>query len=89
MSQEELIEQGEAAQTLLETPVFNQTINQLLNSTYTTFFNSKPSEFKERETAHQHYQAIVDIVSTLRQKVEIKDEILVTANQLEDGEDHV
>jgi len=89
MSQEELIEQGEAAQTLLDTPVFNKTITQLVDSTYTTFINTKPSEFEERETAHQHYQAIVDIVSTLRQKVQIKDEILVTANQLEDGEDHV
>lgn len=89
MSQEELVEQGEAAQTLLDTSVFNQTINQLVESTYTTFINTKPSEFEARETAYQHYQAIVDIVSTLRQKVQIKDEILATANQLEDGEDHV
>ena len=89
MSQEELIEKGEAAQTLLDTPVFNQTINQLVDATFTTFINSKPSEFEERETAHQHYKAIVDIVATLRQKVQIKDQILATANQLEDGEDHV
>ena len=52
------------------------TINQLVDASFQTFANTAPVESEKREAAYHHYRALVDIVSTLRQRVQVKDEIV-------------
>ena len=40
------------------------------------FANSSPEEAAKRDAAYHHYRDLVDIVSTLRQRVSVKDEII-------------
>jgi len=74
--EEQLVQQGEAAEMLLDSDAFSSTINQLVDASFQTFSNTAPLETEKRETAYHHYRALVDIVSTLRQRVQVKDEIV-------------
>tara|TARA_B100000902_G_scaffold32252_3_gene38600 strand:- start:1088 stop:1360 length:273 start_codon:yes stop_codon:yes gene_type:complete len=77
VNEEELmISKGEAADVLLNTDAFSNTIDQMVQGTFQTFVNSKPEDTEVRERAYSHYRALVDIVSTLRQQVSVKDEII-------------
>ena len=73
--QEELVRLGDEAEVLLKAPVFNSTINQLVDASFHAFCNSKPDEKESRERSYTHYRALVDIVNTLQQRVAIRDEI--------------
>ena len=73
--QETLVRLGEEAEVLLDSQAFSSTINQLVDASFQTFSNTAPLETEKREQAYQHYRALVDIVSTLRQRVAVKDEI--------------
>ena len=61
---------------LLDSEAFSSTINQLVDGCFQTFANTGPVESDKREGAYHHYRALVDIVSTLRQRVSVKDEIV-------------
>ena len=61
---------------LLDSQAFSSTINQLVDASFQTFSNTAPMESEKREQAYHHYRALVDIVSTLRQRVQVKDEIV-------------
>jgi hypothetical protein len=74
--EEALVQQGEAAEMLLDSDAFSNTINQLVDASFQTFSNTAALEKEKRETAYHHYRALVDIVSTLRQRVQVKDEIV-------------
>lgn len=74
--QETLVRLGEEAEVLLGTEAFNSTINQLVDSSFQAFANTGPIESEKREAAYHHYRALVEIVSTLRQRVSVKDEII-------------
>jgi hypothetical protein len=74
-NQEALVSLGNDAETLLSTPVFTNTINALVESTFQAFINSKPEADTERTTTYHHYRALVDIVNTLKQRVSVRDEI--------------
>ena len=73
--QMKLVEQGLAAQKLLAAEAFNSTINQLVDAAIQNFVNSKPQQNDVREASYHHYRALVEIVSTLQQRVQIKTEI--------------
>ena len=73
--QETLVRLGEEAEVLLDSEAFSSTINQLVDGCFQTFANTGPIESDKREGAYHHYRALVDIVSTLRQRVSVKDEI--------------
>lgn len=73
--QMKLVEQGLAAQKLLAADAFNSTINQLVDAAFQNFVNSKPEQNDVREASYHHYRALVEIVSTLQQRVQIKTEI--------------
>ncbi len=73
--EEQLVMLGNDAELLLNTPVFNQTINSLVEATFQSFVNSKPENKHERESSYHHYRALVDIVNTLKQRVSVRDEI--------------
>ena len=66
---------GDEAEVLLKTPAFDATINQLVDSSFQAFVNSKPEDKDARERSYAHYRALVDIVSTLQQRVSVRDEI--------------
>ena len=74
--QETLVRLGEEAEVLLDSQAFSSTINQLVDASFQTFSNTAPMESEKREQAYHHYRALVDIVSTLRQRVSVKDEIV-------------
>lgn len=73
--QMKLVEQGLAAEKLLAADAFNSTINQLVDAAFQNFVNSKPEQNDVREASYHHYRALVEIVSTLQQRVQIKTEI--------------
>ena len=86
--EERLVHMGEAAEVLLDSEAFSTTVNQLVDASFQNFTNSTPDEAVKREAAYHHYRALVDIVSTLRQRVQVKDEIIAKSaddsNQKED-----
>jgi hypothetical protein len=67
---EQLIAQGSVAEKLLQSDLFNDTVNSLVNASFQTFTNSKPEESDQRERAYHHYRALVDIVSTLLRRLD-------------------
>tara|TARA_E500000331_G_scaffold103777_1_gene100587 strand:+ start:9708 stop:10010 length:303 start_codon:yes stop_codon:yes gene_type:complete len=73
--EEQLLDLGNDADTLLKNKVFNKTVNQLVEGTFQSFVNSKPEEKEVREKTYAHYRALVDIINTLQQRVSVKDEI--------------
>ena len=87
-NEQELIPLGEGAEQLLSSEAFTATVNSLVDASFQTFTNSKPGELENREKAYHHYRALVDIISTLQQRVAVKDEIVAKAednsNQEED-----
>ena len=74
--EEQLVRMGEEAEVLLNAEAFSSTVNQLVDASFQKFTNSTPEEYDKREAAYHHYRALVDIVSTLRQRVQVKDEIV-------------
>lgn len=68
---------GDEAEIVLQTAAFNSTVNQLVDMSYQAFVNSKPDDYEGREQSYHHYRALVDIVSTLQQRVAIRDEIMM------------
>ena len=73
--EDQLCRMGDEAEVLLKTDAFNLTVNQLVDSCFQAFSNSKPEDKDARERSYSHYRALVDIVSTLQQRVSVRDEI--------------
>ena len=75
MNEEQLVALGTDAEALLATEAFTKTMNTMVDVTVQTFLGSAPDEESKRTEAHAHYRALVDIVNTLRQQVEVRDQI--------------
>ena len=80
----DLIQQGDEAETLLNNETFSKVINSLVENTFQQFVDTKPGEKDKREQNYNHYRALIDIVYTLRQRVQVRDEI-VAGNELSDN----
>jgi hypothetical protein len=80
LKHDELVRMGSEAEHLLDNPAFNNTINNLVDQAFQAFCNSKPEETKDRERSYHHYRALVDIVSTLQQRVSVRDQITANDN---------
>ena len=76
----QMIKDGEDAEVLLGSDTFNSTINNLVDQAFKNFVNSKPEEKEVRELSYNHYRALVEIVSTLQQRVAVKDQIKAKAD---------
>ena len=74
--EETLITLGDEAEQLVNSDVFNKTINRMVEGSFQAFVNSKPEDTKARDKSYDHYRALVDIVNTLRQDVQVRDEII-------------
>lgn len=79
LKDDELMRLGDEAANLLDSPAFNSTINNLVDQSFQSFCNSKPDAEDERVRAYHHYRALVDIVGTLQQRVQVKDQIIANA----------
>lgn len=75
MNDEELVLVGNDAEILLANETFTKLINLMVDGTVQTFLNSSDEEEDKRVKAHAHYRAIGDIVGTLRQMIEVRDQI--------------
>jgi hypothetical protein len=76
MSNEEtLVNFGTDAEMLLANEAFTRTVNTLIDSTLQAFLGSTPEESEKREDTYRHYKALSDVVNTLRQQVEVRDQI--------------
>lgn len=75
MNEEQLVALGTDAEALLATEAFTKTMNIMVDATVQAFLGSTPDEESKRTEAHAHYRALVDIVNTLRQQVEVRDQI--------------
>lgn len=74
--EETLINLGNEAEQLVNSEVFNKTINRMVEGSFQAFVNSKPEDTKARDKSYDHYRALVDIVNTLRHDVQVRDEII-------------
>jgi|TARA_B110000908_G_scaffold151785_1_gene186841 hypothetical protein len=81
MNEEQLTLLGNDAEALLNTEAFTKTLNTMVDATVQAFLGSAPDEADKRTEAHAHYRALVDIVNTLRQQVEVRDQIDAKVNE--------
>lgn len=74
-SEEELVTKGHDAEMLLGLEAFTNTVNTQIEAATQQFFASSPEDYEMREDAYLQYRALADLVSTLRQQVEVLDQI--------------
>ena len=78
--EEQLVVAGDEAGAVLSGSAFNSVINDLVERTFQTFVNTEPADKEKREYAYNHYRALVDVVDTLKQRVQVRDSIIEQQN---------
>ena len=84
-SEEDQVAMGNDAEKLLLDVTFNSVINNLVESAFQAFVVSKADNKDGRETIYNAYRAVTEIVATLQQRVQVRDQIL--AKQRENSEE--
>jgi RNase H-fold protein (predicted Holliday junction resolvase) len=83
-SEEDQIAMGNDAEKLLLDVTFNGVMNNLVESAFQAFVVSKPDNKEGRETIYNAYRAVTDIVATLQQRVQVRDQILAKRENSEE-----
>ena len=78
--EEQLVMAGDEAGAVLNSTAFNSVINELVERSFQTFVNTEPADKDKREYAYNHYRALVDVVDTLKQRVQVRDSIIEQQN---------
>ena len=78
--EEQLVVAGDEAGAVLSGSAFNSVINELVERAFQTFVNTEPADKDKREYAYNHYRALVDVVDTLKQRVQVRDSIIEQQN---------
>ena len=78
--EEQLVTAGDEADALLKGSAFTSVVNDLVERAFQTFVNTAPEDKEKREYAYNHYRALVDVVDTLKQRVQVRDSILEQQN---------
>lgn len=78
---EKKIALGDDAELLLENAAFGSTLEEIVESSFQDFVTSKPDDKNKRECAYNHYRAIVDVVNTLKLRIQVRDQIIELQNQ--------
>ena len=78
--EEQLVVAGDEAGAVLSGSAFNSVINELVERSFQTFVNTEPADKDKREYAYNHYRALVDVVDTLKQRVQVRDSIVEQQN---------
>lgn len=73
--EEKMVVMGDHAENFLQSDSFSSTINSLVDQCFQAFAFSKPEDEKQRTSAYYQYQAINEIVNTIKQRVAVRDEI--------------
>ena len=74
--EEQLLLMGNDADALLKQEGFMSVVNNLVENTFQSFVNSKPDESEIRETLYHQYRALIMIMETLQQRVNVRDQII-------------
>ena len=77
----QLAQEGNDAETLLNSTAFSGVVNGLLESTFEKFCMSENGEESLREDTYQGYRALVSLVDTLKGKVAVRDQINERASE--------
>ena len=78
--EEQLVVAGDEAEALIGASAFTSVINELVEQTFQTFVNTSPEDREKCEQAYIHYRALVDVVNTLKQRVEVRNSIQAATN---------
>ena len=78
--EEQLVMAWDEAGAVLSGSAFNSVINELVERAFQTFVNTEPADKDKREYAYNHYRALVDVVDTLKQRVQVRDSIIEQQN---------
>ena len=74
--EEQLVMAGDEAEALLKSSAFTSVVDQIVENSFSTFVNTQPLEEAERQSAYYHYRAIVDVVNTLKQRVDVRNTLI-------------
>jgi len=74
--EEQLVMAGDEAEAVLSAPAFTSVVDSIVEQAFSTFVNTQPVDEHLREKAYYHYRAIADVVNTLKQRVEVRDNIV-------------
>ena len=75
-TEEELLLEGDKAEALVSSEAFGDVVNNLVEDSFQRFVNSKPEERNTREQSYSQYRALISIVHTLQQRVNVRNEIM-------------
>ena len=76
MTQEDqMVAMGTDAEQFLNSEVFTSVVNSLVELSFNTYINSAPKDIEQRNAVYYQYQALREIVDTIKQRVAIRDEI--------------
>lgn len=78
--EEHLVTTGDEAEAVLSAPAFTSVVNDLVERAFQSFVNTGPEDKDKREYSYSHYRALVDVVDTLKQRVQVRDSILEQQN---------
>tara|TARA_B110000908_G_C10147874_1_gene399914 strand:+ start:597 stop:875 length:279 start_codon:yes stop_codon:yes gene_type:complete len=70
-NEDELVNKGEDAEMLLGLDAFTNMVDSQIQAATQQFFASDPEDFEMREDAYLQYRALAELISTLRQQVEV------------------
>ena len=79
-TEDAIVQNGDEAEALLTNNTFTTIVDELVQEVFEGFVNTAPEAKSEREQKYNHYRALVDIVHTLKQRVEVRDQMLEARN---------
>lgn len=80
MSDIEMIDFGRDCENLLQDQAFIKVFNLLIDQSLQSIVSTEPADKEGRERGYYHYRALADLISTLKQQVAVKDEIIARDN---------
>jgi hypothetical protein len=81
MTNEELLQRGNAAQQLLDTDIFRQVTKDLMDYYLSAIIQSAPADKDNRENAYFSSRALQDLIAVLNQWVVVRDQIIANTEE--------
>lgn len=81
---ETLIKMGDDAEAMLNQETFITIINSLVEQSFGQFVNTKPEATDERERIYNQYRGLTDIMATLNQRVQVRNQMIERDNNEEE-----
>ena len=89
MTNEEIIERGLAAASLLSDPTFQSVVRDLCYEQFCVFQETKPEDTQSREISYNLYQGLKAIEAELTTRIQMKDRVVeaIDAENAENNSD--